>query len=108
MIQYYCPILGHKYTIQGDYSQGLIMTEHQRLQVKMAANGCISGTLDEWPNLFVTMKNLGADVKGSTTAYEAKLLCQQLLMNEEQHEVEREEKQSEDSYPKPSEEGEEQ
>lgn len=42
------------------------LSEHLRMQVKIAAQGCISGTLGEWPHLRHALKLLGHDMPKDT------------------------------------------
>jgi len=45
------------------------------LQVEMAAKGCVSGTLREWPMLARALKELGHDLPPSTPAATLRDLC---------------------------------
>lgn len=45
------------------------------LQVEMAAKGCVSGTLSEWPMLSRALKELGHDLPPSTPAATLRALC---------------------------------
>jgi len=40
------------------------MTAHRWLQIEMAAKGCVSGTLREWPHLLAALRELGEDAHG--------------------------------------------
>ncbi len=53
------------------------LTEHDWIQVEMAARGCVSGTLEEWPHLARALKRLGhEDLPSTTWAGELRRLCQ--------------------------------
>lgn len=60
------------------------MTVHDYLQIEMAAAGCVSGTLSEWPHLNNALKRVGIELPSNTEAWGLRNLCQQLL---EQHEA---------------------
>lgn len=56
-----------------------IMTMDDKLQIKQAAAGCISGTLCEWPMLSRALDNLGYKLPKTTTARDLKLVCKTIL-----------------------------
>lgn len=48
---------------------------HQ-LAIEMAARGCVSGTLDEWPALLSALLKLGEPVTLGTSAWDAREISQ--------------------------------
>lgn len=48
---------------------------HEILQIEMAAKGCVSGTLDEWPHLKSALRKRGIHLDGSTQSVEIKRIC---------------------------------
>jgi len=50
-----------------------------RVQIEMAAKGCISGTLSEWPLLKSVLKELGYDLPDHTASITLSRLCRKLL-----------------------------
>lgn len=52
---------------------------HHRLQIEMAASGCISGTLSEWPHLNAALTRLGFDLPLDTRAIELTRICKSIL-----------------------------
>ncbi len=54
-----------------------------RVQIEMAAKGCISGTLSEWPHLKSVLRKAGYDLPGHTSAFTLTKLCKELLGGEE-------------------------
>lgn len=55
------------------------LNEHDRLQIEMAAQGCVSGTLAEWPHLMGALRRVGFDLPAKTEAWRLRNLCQQIL-----------------------------
>lgn len=45
------------------------------LQIEMAAKGCVSGTLKEWPMLAAALRKLGHELPPTTPAQELRNLC---------------------------------
>ena len=45
------------------------------LQIEMAAKGCVSGTLKEWPMLAAALRKLGHELPPTTPAQELRDLC---------------------------------
>ena len=58
------------------------MKEQVRLQIEMAAKGCINGPLSEWPQLKNALSSLGYDLPDCTTPMTLTSLCRKLLSNE--------------------------
>lgn len=55
-------------------------SDHQvRVQIETAAQGCISGTLSEWPHLKSALRKLGYDLPDCSSADTVKHLCQKIL-----------------------------
>lgn len=52
-----------------------------RLQIEMAAAGCVSGTLAEWPHLKAALRRWGVQLPDSTTARELKRECLKLTQH---------------------------
>lgn len=50
-----------------------------RLQIEQAAQGCVSGTLKEWPALDAALSSIGWKLKKSTPASYLRDLCQRIL-----------------------------
>jgi hypothetical protein len=44
-------------------------------QIEMAAKGCVSGTLAEWPLLKLALKNRGIDMLETANAKEMRDVC---------------------------------
>jgi hypothetical protein len=58
-------------------------SQHQRqIQIEMAAIGCVSGTLAEWPHLLSALRKYGKRVNKSTSALRAKELSRQICESE--------------------------
>jgi hypothetical protein len=55
------------------------LTPHRKLQIEMAAKGCISGRLTEWPHLYRALESLGYPVTVDVLALEAKEWCCEIL-----------------------------
>lgn len=49
-------------------------------QIRLAANGLISGTLREWPLLDIALKKAGINLHGSATRSEIIPICEDLLL----------------------------
>lgn len=54
-------------------------TEFDRLQVQMAAKGCVSGTLAEWPYLAGALRRYGFDLPPETEARHLRDLSREIL-----------------------------
>lgn len=55
------------------------MTQHDRDQIEMAAAGCVSGSLADWPLLAGALRRLGLDLPGSTEAWRLRNLCEVII-----------------------------
>jgi len=55
------------------------MNDHYQLQIKMAAKGCVSGTLSEWPHLAAALKSAGFDLPLTTEARHLIDLCREIV-----------------------------
>jgi len=55
------------------------LTDFQQMQIKMAAAGCISGYLEEWPFLFKALQDAKQNVHRRMRGHEVSLLCRRLL-----------------------------
>ncbi len=55
------------------------MTEYDRIQFEQAANGCISGTLEEWPCLHAAFYAKGIDLHQDTRASTLTVLSKLVL-----------------------------
>lgn len=55
------------------------LSDHDLLQVEMAARGCISGQLREWPDLQTALRRAGYSLADSTHAYQIKTICRRLF-----------------------------
>lgn len=53
--------------------------EFYDMQIEMAAGGCISGTLSEWPGLNAALHHHNIDLPPSTPASELRTACRDLL-----------------------------
>ena len=49
------------------------------MQIETAANGCISGTLKEWPLLQKALRELDVVLNDSSSALLVKITCKELL-----------------------------
>lgn len=47
----------------------------EMMQIEMAANGCVSGTLSEWPHLKHALRKRGIDMPCTATAQEMRDVC---------------------------------
>jgi hypothetical protein len=56
------------------------LTEHDWLQVDMAARGCISGRLHEWPHLSAAFKRAGLEAQPSTGSFAVRDISRLILM----------------------------
>lgn len=52
---------------------------NDRLQLTMAAVGCVSGTLVEWPQLLAALQRAGRPATKHTSADEARRMAQEAL-----------------------------
>lgn len=52
---------------------------HSRIQIEMAANGCISGTLSEWPHLKHALRKLGYKLRDNESAESVCALCKTII-----------------------------
>lgn len=58
--------------------------EHDKLQIEMAARGCVSGRLGEWPMLKSALRKYGyGNLSNFTRADVLRKLCQDILLAEE-------------------------
>lgn len=55
------------------------LSERHQDQIRMAATGCISGTLVEWPHLYWALEKLGHKVSPDMTAIEVKRICRRIV-----------------------------
>ena len=53
--------------------------EHEMLQIEMAAMGCVSGTLAEWPHLRSALRKRGISMLNTATADEMRAVCKWYL-----------------------------
>lgn len=56
------------------------LTDRDWLQVDMAARGCISGRLHEWPHLSAAFKRAGLEAQPSTGSFAVRDISRLLLM----------------------------
>lgn len=56
------------------------LTEHDWLQVDLAARGCVSGRLHEWPHLAAAFKRAGLEAQPSTGSFAVRDISRLLLM----------------------------
>lgn len=54
------------------------MKQSQRIAIDMAAAGCISGTVDEWPLLRQVLRELGHEIPDGTPYQEVVALCRDI------------------------------
>jgi len=47
----------------------------EMMQIEMAAKGCVSGTLSEWPHLKRALRKRGIDMLSTATAQEMRDVC---------------------------------
>ena len=47
----------------------------EMMQIEMAAKGCVSGTLSEWPHLKHALRKRGIDMLNTATAQEMRDVC---------------------------------
>ena len=52
---------------------------HEMIQIEMAARGCISGTLTEWPHLKSALRKRGIRMLDTATAEEMRKVCRWYL-----------------------------
>lgn len=57
----------------------MTLNDHDRLQIEMAAQGCVSGTLAEWPHLMGALRRAGFDLPAKTEAWRLRGLSRQIL-----------------------------
>lgn len=57
----------------------MTINDHDRLQIEMAARGCVSGTLAEWPHLMGALRRSGFDLPAKTEAWRLRNLSRQIL-----------------------------
>lgn len=55
------------------------MNNHDYLQIDQAANGCISGTLKEWPHLKMALERLNIVISNDTKAIELTRICRIII-----------------------------
>ncbi len=55
------------------------LTTHHWLQVEMAAKGCVSGTLAEWPSLAQALRLAGIPHNLAMRGAEMRAICQRML-----------------------------
>lgn len=58
------------------------MSPENNLQIEMAARGCVSGTLEEWPALNIALVKFGLELPKETPASELKDLCSKIYTGE--------------------------
>lgn len=56
-----------------------IMNGHDWLQIEQAANGCVSGTLKEWPYLNIALRKQGRYLDQEADASHMRWSCQEIL-----------------------------
>lgn len=57
------------------------MTENHRLQLEQAANGCIGGLLEEWPNLDAALRHQGIKLPPETGCMALTSISKLILKN---------------------------
>ena len=57
----------------------------EMLQIEMAAKGCVSGTLAEWPHLERALRKRGIDMANTATAQEMQAACKSYLQRLNKH-----------------------
>ncbi len=63
------------------------ISDHNLLQIDQAAIGCISGTLNEWPELDHALKKYNITLPHDTIAITLQRICQLLLKNKWQKDL---------------------
>jgi len=59
--------------------EAVLLSEHDRLQIDQAARGCISGTLEEWPDLNNALRLCGYYRDPETCAIDLGELCRKIV-----------------------------
>lgn len=57
----------------------MTINDHDIFQIEMAARGCVSGTLAEWPHLMGALRRAGVDLPAKTEAWRLRNLSRQIL-----------------------------
>ena len=52
---------------------------HEMMQIEMAAQGCVSGTLAEWPHLKHALRKRGVKMLDTANAEDMRRVCQWYL-----------------------------
>jgi hypothetical protein len=52
---------------------------HEMIQIEMAAKGCVSGTLKEWPHLKSALRKRGVRMLDTANAQEMTAVCKYYL-----------------------------
>lgn len=55
------------------------LSDDDLLQIEMAAKGCISGALVEWPRLRLAFDRLGLDSSGDMRSEDVREICRGIL-----------------------------
>ena len=56
---------------------------HELIQIEMAAKGCVSGTLAEWPHLKSALRKRGIQMLDTANTQEMRAVCQFWLSTQE-------------------------